>query len=90
MSEKEIGKIGYVPIERYQTDKAKVCETPRHRGLRLPASAVVAIAYEWDGEEQLVVQMVCNECWKVFDFDMNSPKWNLAGDGESSKTPGSS
>lgn len=72
-----MNKIGYIPIEHYATEKPKVCETPRHKGLNFPAFAVMAIDYEWDGVQQIVVQMVCEECWRHFDMEMGSPNWNL-------------
>ena len=70
-------KVGYIPIEHYSTDRARVCETPRHKALNLPAYAVMAIDYVWDGVQQNVVQMICFDCWKHFDLEMNSPNWNL-------------
>lgn len=69
-------KIGYVPIENYQTDKQKVCEAPRHEGLGFVAFAVVAVSDERGRE---IVQMVCEECWRHFDEDMGRPDWNLTG-----------
>ena len=71
-------QIGYILIENYQTNKPKVCGTPRHQDLLypLPAYAVMAvIAPEMYSEP--VIQMVCYDCWKHFDDDMNHPQWNL-------------
>ena len=68
-------QIGYIPIENYQTDKPKVCETPKHKNFGFSAYAVMAvIAPEMYSEP--VIQMVCYDCWKRFD-DMNHPQWNL-------------
>jgi hypothetical protein len=72
-----MNKIGYILIENYQTDKPKVCETPRHKNFNLRAYAVMAISYTWHMQKQTVVQMVCYDCWKRFDDDMKHPKWNL-------------
>lgn len=68
-------KIGYVPIGSIPFTKPQVCEAPKHLGKQLPAFAVLVlqgISYP-DG----LVQMVCEECWKHFDDDMNHPNWNL-------------
>jgi len=67
-------KIGYIPIEKFKTDRPRVCETPRHEGRGLAAYAVMAVIDERGNE---IVQMVCLECWKCFDDDMGSPNWNL-------------
>ncbi len=72
-----MNKIGYILIEHYETDKPKVCETPRHKNLGLSAYAVMAIDYEWDGVQRTVVQIICKDCWKHFDEEMKSPNWNL-------------
>lgn len=67
-------KIGYIPIQHYQTSKPKVCEAPRHKGRGIAAYAVVAVIDERGNE---IVEMVCVKCWRVFDSDMGSPNWNL-------------
>lgn len=67
--------IGYVLIEDFVTEIEKVCESPKHLGMNIPAFAVLVIKGESypDG----LVQIICEECWDHFDKDMNHPKWNL-------------
>jgi hypothetical protein len=67
--------IGYVLIDRFVTKKTKVCEAPRHKGMNLPAYAVLVTQGSMypDG----LVQMICYDCWKHFDDDMGNPNWKL-------------
>lgn len=68
-------KIGYIPIEHFDSNRANVCESPRHLGQGIIAYAVLAL--ESDDYPGGLVQMICKECWEHFDRDMGSPKWNL-------------
>lgn len=68
-------KIGYILIEEYKTNKPKVCEAPRHKNLKLPAYAVIAI--QSNDYPDGLVQMVCKDCWKHFDDDLGNPEWSM-------------
>jgi galactose mutarotase-like enzyme len=68
-------KIGYLPIANFETERKKVCETPRHESENIPAFAVVAV--QADVYPEGIVLMVCMDCWKHFDDDMHHPEWNL-------------
>jgi len=69
-------KIGYVPIENFSTTKPKVCEAPRHLNQSIKAYAVIAVIAP-EMYDMPVVQMICFDCWKHFDDDMNHPNWNI-------------
>lgn len=68
-------KIGYIDISRFKTNKEKLCETPKHKNLKFKASGVIAL--QSDDYPDGLIMMVCEQCWKKFDYDMNSPQWNL-------------
>jgi hypothetical protein len=69
-------KIGYIPIEHYRTSKKKVCEAPKHENQNIEAYAVLALIAP-ECYDAPVVQMICFDCWKRFDNDMNHPQWNI-------------
>jgi hypothetical protein len=69
-------KIGYIPIEHYRTPKKKVCEAPRHENQNIEAYAVLAVIAP-ECYNTPIVQMICFDCWKHFDDDMNHPNWNI-------------
>ena len=67
--------IGYVLIDRFATEKKKLCEAPRHKGMDIPAYAVLAT--QGSMYPNGLVQMICYDCWKHFDDDMGNPEWCL-------------
>ena len=68
-------KIGYIPLRYFKTDAEKVCQTPKHKNLKFEAFVVIAL--QSDDYPDGLVMMVCKQCWEKFDYDMDSPQWNL-------------
>ena len=72
MTETGTHKIGFVGIERWQGADHRVCEAPRHEGVGIPATAVVALA----GPDGDLVWGACIECFGLMDLEIEE-SWEL-------------